>query len=229
VKPTSVVVSCEHAGNKIPKAYQKYFAGAGAVVESHRGWDPGSKQIGLQIANTLEAPLFMTETTRLLVECNRSLDHPQLFSEYSRDLPLEEKNELLKKFYHPHRQAVFELITKLIEHSRVLHLSVHTFTPVLNGETRTTDIGLLFDDSRKPELEFCEAWAKKLKEASPNYQIDFNKPYLGIDDGFTTYLRGRFDEEDYLGIEIEVNQRWVDSEELENIAGSLTKCLVAAI
>ena len=33
-----------------------------------------------------------------------------------------------------------------------------------------------------------------------------NFPYLGTDDGFTTYLRTKFADADYAGIELEVNQ-----------------------
>jgi hypothetical protein len=52
---------------------------------------------------------------------------------------------------------------------------------------------------------------------------------LGIDDGFTTYLRGQFDEEDYLDIEIEVNQRWVGNAELKTCTEALSKSLVQVL
>jgi hypothetical protein len=36
-----------------------------------------------------------------------------------------------------------------------------------------------------------------------------NYPYQGKADGFTTFLRRQFASDQYAGIEIEVNQRWV--------------------
>jgi hypothetical protein len=44
--------------------------------------------------------------------------------------------------------------------------------------------------------------------------IEFNKPYLGIDDGLTTYLRTIYPDSRYAGIEIEINQKFVDTPEL---------------
>ncbi len=35
-----------------------------------------------------------------------------------------------------------------------------------------------------------------------------NEPYAGADDGLTTSLRGRFAPRQYLGIEIEINNRF---------------------
>jgi hypothetical protein len=38
--------------------------------------------------------------------------------------------------------------------------------------------------------------------------VKMNQPYKGTDDGFTTYLRKKFDPEHYAGIELEVNQKY---------------------
>ena len=90
---------------------------------------------------------------------------------------------------------------------RVLHLSIHTFTPELDGEVRDADIGLLFDPASPWETGFCHAWGHRLESNCHNLRIRDNYPYLGTDDGFTTYLRYRFPR-DYAGIELEVNQSW---------------------
>jgi predicted N-formylglutamate amidohydrolase len=229
LKTLAVVVSCEHAGNSIPKAYKEYFADAQEELQSHRGWDPGSKLIGELLSAHLKAPLFMTETSRLLVECNRSLGQPQLFSEFSAGLSTDQKQSILNQYYHPHRNKVKDHITQLIELSTVLHLSIHTFTPIWEGVERKTDIGLLFDDERKTERGFCEKWKQNLQKELPGYQIDFNKPYLGSDDGFTTFLRTQFKQEDYLGIEIEVNQKFSTGKEIRIISDALSKSLAELI
>ncbi|MEO8932838.1 MAG: N-formylglutamate amidohydrolase, partial [Xanthomarina sp.] len=53
----------------------------------------------------------------------------------------------------------------------------------------------------------------------------FNYPYLGKADGFTSYLRKQFPK-NYLGIEIEVNQKFsknnvIDSQLKQNLYGLL--------
>lgn len=42
---------------------------------------------------------------------------------------------------------------------------------------------------------------------NPQLNVRFNYTYLGKPDGFTTYLRKQFDK-DYLGVELEVNQKY---------------------
>ncbi len=223
MKSTNVVVSCEHAGNQIPLAFQHLFKGAEEVLASHRGWDPRSKEIGLIMAKTLEATLFMTEISRLLVECNRSSDHPSLFSEFTKTLPTKVREEILEKYYHGYRDQVIRQIEHCAKRSEVVHLSVHTFTPIRMGEKRSTDIGLLFDEAREREVNLCTMWKKNLETELPDFRIDFNRPYLGSDDGFTTYLRKHFPEDRYLGIEIEVNQRFHRHDQIEKISAALVK------
>ncbi|NJW55731.1 N-formylglutamate amidohydrolase, partial [Salinimicrobium sp. CDJ15-91] len=96
----------------------------------------------------------------------------------------------------------------------VLHISVHTFTPELEGEVRTADVGLLFDPAREEEADFCKRFQKSLFKQDKELQVKFNYPYLGIDDGFTTYLRQKFPKQ-YLGIELEVNQKFIKGNKME--------------
>lgn len=207
----AVVVSCEHGGNNVPAAYRHLFAGpaAQAALGSHRGWDPGSLQIGRWFARRLQTPLIVSTTTRLLVEPNRSIGHRRIFSEWTQPLPDEQKQSLLDHYYHPHRRKVVAAITAAQADGRsVLHLSMHTFTPVFDCVTRTTDVGLLFDPARGPEAVFCRQWQQQLRRQLPDLTIHRNRPYRGTSDGLTTALRRRFPAERYLGVELEVNQRF---------------------
>ncbi len=222
---TILILSCEHAGNNIPEEYKHLFVQAKEVLLSHRGWDPHSKQIGLELSKNLGSEVYMTETSRLLVECNRSLHNPQLFSEFTENLSLETKEDILKRYYHPYRDRVEEEIRRRMKYSRVLHVSVHSFTPIWEGLKRSTDIGLLFDEKRPDELSLAMGWKTDLEELLPMLQIDLNKPYLGSDDGFTTYLRNQFDSERYLGFEIEVSQKFKGKEMIQEIASALSASL----
>ena len=215
----ALVLSCEHAGKTVPAKYRKLFKGKQSVLDSHRGWDPGAIELARAIAKETGAPLVANTVSRLVVETNRSVPSPQLFSEFTRKLPREEKNALLKSHYHPHRGAVEAVVKSALRtHARVVHVGVHTFTPVLNGKKRTTDIGLLFDPARKAEEDFCEVWLHALHWEAPLLRVKKNYPYKGSSDGLTTALRKKFAASRYVGIEIEVNQalavgparRWTD-------------------
>ena len=93
--------------------------------------------------------------------------------------------------------------------------------PILNGVTRTVDVGLLFDPSRKNETEFCRRYAEALEQYLPTMSIQFNAPYKGIDDGFPTYLRTVFPDECYIGIEVEINQKYIGTKDWEPIMHAL--------
>lgn len=208
-----VLVTCEHAGNAVPPEYAGLFAGAEGLLASHRGWDPGSLGIGRRLADRLGAPLLATSVTRLLVEPNRSPGQPGVFSERTRGLPDPEKARILDSHYHPHRRAIENQIRWWVDRGeRVLHLGIHTFTDVLDGVVRTVDLGLLFDPERPAERWFCEAWKPRLDAAAPENRVRFNEPYLGTDDGLTTWLRTLFPDPSYAGIEIEARQGLVGSE-----------------
>lgn len=209
-RDVGIVVSCEHAGYRVPPAYRHLFRGHADVLKSHRGWDPGAIDLARAIAKACYAPLIANTTSRLVVECNRSSGHGQLFSEFTRDLDTVEHMRLLATIYHPHRRAVDIAVRRsLRRNGRVVHVGVHTFTPVLNGKRRTADVGLLYDPTRALEVEVADALASRLKAAAPKLRIRRNYPYRGWTDGLTTTLRGRLAASRYAGIELEVNQALV--------------------
>lgn len=217
-----LLLTCEHGGNQIPAAYAPLFQGQEEILKTHQGYDIGA----LEIYHTLR-PIadvgFFSETSRLLVELNRSLHHAKLFSAYTQVLPPAEKERLLDKHYKPYREQVEQMVSDFVSAGRrVLHVAVHTFTPVLGGEERQADIGLLYDPKRKNEQAYSKAWKTALNKADKDLLVRFNYPYLGIADGFPTYLRRKFKADEYLGIELEVNQkfpqqgggRWQEIQEL---------------
>ncbi len=209
-----LILTCEHAFNTIPQEYQDLFINAEEILESHRGYDPGALDLFNELKDLADFS-FYHETGRLLVEVNRSKGHSNLFSEFTKNLSGKQKNEILTQYYFPFRDSVEKQISSIIEKGeKVLHFSVHTFTPKLNEEIRKTDIGLLYDPSRSEEKEFSKKFKQNLKNQNPELKIRFNYPYLGKADGFITYLRKKFTE-NYLGIELEVNQKFVSQNQME--------------
>lgn len=222
MKP-SLIITCEHAGNEVPPEYANLFEGVDEILMSHRGWDPGALQVAEFLAEGLQCSLYFCPVTRLLVEANRSINNPQLFSEYAVGLSMEERSKLLHEIYFPYRIAVEKEIEVLSK--PVVHLSIHSFTPVWNEVPRAVDIGLLFDPSRVFETDFCSRWRNNLAKILPGFSIAMNEPYKGTDDGFTTYLRTVFYDHHYAGIEVEVNQKFVDTKDFVKIQSALLQAL----
>lgn len=204
-------ITCEHGGNQVPAEYASLFAGPGAnrMLNSHRGYDPGAMDAAVQFANGLAAGRIDSETTRLLVDLNRSLNNPSLFSKFTSKLSTDKKSELLNHWYHPYRDQVTDQIEDQIKTAgQVVHLSIHTFTPRFRGQWRPIDVGLLFDPKRSTEQVFCDAWRLQMQQHHPRIRVVANQPYLGTDDGFTGHLRQLFPSSKYLGIEVEINHRY---------------------
>jgi predicted N-formylglutamate amidohydrolase len=205
LRPHELLITCEHGGNRVPLRYRSAFTRAGRALASHEGYDPGALQLARDFARELDAPLYFSTTSRLLIELNSSLWHPRCFSRYSKRLPLGARLEIIERHYLPYRDSVKAHVARALKRARrVVHLSCHSFTPRLAGVTRQADIGLLFDPRRDGEASFCAAWQRAL---GPSMHVRRNYPYKGSDDGLTTELRARFGAR-YLGIELEVNQRF---------------------
>ncbi|NLG34142.1 MAG: N-formylglutamate amidohydrolase [Lentisphaerae bacterium] len=212
-----LLLTCEHAANAVPPRWAHLFdsPSARAALSSHRGWDPGAAPLARALSSLTSdlcprpsVPSLSGTATRLLVELNRSPGHPQFWSEFTRDLPPAEKDDILRDIYAPFRRAARETLDRLaaLSPSPVFHLSVHTFTPELDGEIRDADIGLLYDPARPLEIQWADAWESALRPLAPEWRIRRNYPYSGTDDGHVTHLRTVYPPHAYAGLELEVNQ-----------------------
>lgn len=153
------------------------------------------------------APLIACTITRLLIDLNRSLGHPRLYSEVTRAASAPVREEILRRYYLPYRQRVEAQIADMIgKGCRVVHISSHSFTPVLEGQNRNADVGLLYDPRRAPEVALCKRCRAALTSSAPQLRVRYNYPYTGRSDGFTSYLRRRFALDQYAGVELEFNQ-----------------------
>lgn len=192
----------------IPKQYAGYFGKAAEDLNSHKGIDFGALDVFGILSGKFADFSLSSKVSRLLVEVNRSINSLSLFSAYSQQMPVKAKEKILNNYYHPYRKKITDKVKEFVySGNNVLHISVHSFTPVLNGEIRKNDIGLLFDPDNKMEQYCCNAWKKTIEKIRPDMVVMFNYPYLGTTDGLTKTLREAFPEK-YAGIELEINQKY---------------------
>jgi predicted N-formylglutamate amidohydrolase len=162
------------------------------------------------LAGALKAPLVISTTSRLLVDLNRSIGHPCLFSAATRAAPAEVRAEIVARYYRPHREQIERLVRQSVSRGRrVIHIASHSFTPKLAGSLRRAEVGLLYHPRRPGEAALCARWKAALAASAPGLRVRRNYPYAGKADGLTAYLRLRFPPGAYVGIELEVNQRIV--------------------
>lgn len=202
-----IILSSEHATANVPARFRSLFRQDPSVLKSHRGSDLGVRFLEQAFVRQFGKSLHRGTVSRLLVELNRSLHHPRLFSEFSRGLDRWQRQDLLDTYYRPYRTAVEQDVRRILRtRPDCFHFSLHTFTPVWDGKTREADVAFLYDPRSDRERQLVQAVLPVLKTRLNTLRIRRNYPYRGTSDGLTTALRKVHP--GYSGIEIELNQKW---------------------
>ena len=219
MKSPALMITCEHASNALPDFIlraSRENAIPDDVLASHRGYDIGAFDIFSNLVKRLKPDFHCSSRfSRLVIDMNRSSTSKSFFSEYTVHLPSQVKahmQELWQKYRDKIEKFVSSKIPARIRKSetgknlKVIHLGIHSFTPVLNGIERDADVGILYDPSRPAEAQIADILIKSIHEREPSLRIRKNYPYLGKSDGLTTTLRQKFGAS-YAGLEIEINQK----------------------
>ncbi len=223
----SIILSCEHASNAVPSFVANLFADQKEKLATHRGYDIGAEPV-FEKLRTLLPVLYAAKgnCTRLAIDLNRSGNHPARFSPATKNISQVLRCKLEKIWIDFRNSIEKEIRTFLKRNSKqtILHLSIHTFTPVLEGKERLAEIGLLYDPGCPQELALAKAWKEKLHAKVPECRIRLNYPYQGKSDGHTSSLRKKFGSR-YLGIEVEMNQAWLTTQTPAKVARLLAETL----
>ncbi len=144
------------------------------------------------LAAAFRAPLMTATISRLLVDLNRSIGHPQLFSAATRGAPEALRSKIIEQYYRPYRMRAERLVRQAVARGRrVIHISSHSFTPELNGKVRRADVGLLYHPGQLGEAALCARWKAALAACAPALRVRRNYPYAGKGDGPPSAPAGR--------------------------------------
>lgn len=183
--PAPVLLLCEHASNAFPDAFGTLGLDADAQA-SHAAWDPGALDIARRLSALWGVPLVHGTVSRLVYDCNRPPEAPDAMPVRSeafdipgnRDLSEAERQHRVETVYRPFVTAVDAAVAQARPGAIV---TLHSFTPVYNGQTRTVEIGILHDvDRRLSDALLAQDWG--------GYDARGNEPY-GPDDGVTHSLQ----------------------------------------
>jgi predicted N-formylglutamate amidohydrolase len=207
-----IVLTCEHGGAQIPAPYKKLFLKKASVLKTHRGLDIGALPVALELKEILKAPLIFSVVSRLLIDLNRLLVSPTLFSEFTEPLEETEKNKIIEAYYRPHWQKLDQTFRGLVSKKhQVFHIGVHSMTDNFHGNKRHMQLALLYNPKRKAEKQFAKIWIEELRKEFPDFIIARNNPYEGKNGGVTSFFRKEFSENQYVGVELEINQGFFSS------------------
>ncbi len=225
------MVTCEHAVARVPPRWRTALAGRRGLLRTHRAFDRGAIAAARTIARAVETEVLAADVTRLLADTNRAETNPAVFGLLARGLDAEEREALLRLHHRPHRRRVARTVDRAIAaRGRVVHVAVHSFTPVLRGRRRDVDVGLLFDPRREGEVRFAEAWRDAIRAREPRLRVARNRPYRGWTDGLATALREARGDGEYVGVELELNQGLVrDRRRWSRVVKGVAEALVAVV
>lgn len=172
-----VVLICDHASNRVPRK----LADLGltrAQLASHIAWDPGAALVAAALSRELDAALVLSGYSRLVIDCNRPLANPTLVAECSdgvavpgnRALPDPEREARIDELFLPYHDAVETLLRG--RGRPTLLLSIHSFTPHLDDETRPWHIGVACYRDEQLASALFRALA-----ANEDLVVGFNQPY----------------------------------------------------
>jgi predicted N-formylglutamate amidohydrolase len=189
-----LVLIGDHAGRAIPRALGDLGLPA-AALRQHIAWDIGIAEVAAILARELDAPAVIAGYSRLVIDCNRRLDDPTSIAQESDRVPIPGNRGLTPaaraqradELFRPYHAAV----TATVEAKRAagqipVVLSLHSFTPVMNGFQRPWHIGILWN--RDPRLPV--PLMARLAEL-PDLCVGDNEPYSGRDEhGYSVVFHG---------------------------------------
>ncbi len=228
---SNILLICEHASNFIPHEYANLGLNE-AARQSHVAWDPGALPIALMLSKQLDATLIASSISRLVYDCNRPPESTDAMPAQSElfDIPgnvnlnAAEKSDRIEKYYFPFRDTLESIIEDRAKPTVLI--TIHSFTPVFLGNTRSVEIGVLHDSDSK----LAEALLAEVKELTV-WNVQLNQPY-DAKDGVTHTLRLHGIKNNLLNVMLEIRNDLISSEEQQarissDLAGAIDDALVS--
>lgn len=180
-----LLIACDHAQNKIPKPLIDLGLDS-KYLNQHIAVDIGAKEVSILLSSMFDAPLICAGYSRLVIDLNRHLDDPSLIVSCSdgidipgnQNLDNETVNHRINNYFHPYHNHYGEMTHRLVDqHKKPFILSVHSFTPSMNGSFRPWEFGVLWDEPHKSMADNLLDRFSVYKELT----IGNNKPYPARD------------------------------------------------
>lgn len=161
-----------------------------AEMERHIGWDIGVADLGRRLADRLDACFIEQRYSRLVIDCNRAPDRADAMPAISdgtvvpgnAGLDDAARAERVAAIHAPYQAAIAQMLADRDAAGReTVIVSLHSFTPVLAGQVRPWDVGVLYDGG---DTRFARDLLARLEEW-PGLIVGDNAPYQMDDTDYT--------------------------------------------
>jgi len=173
-----LVLLCDHASNRVPACLNNLGL-SDKQLASHIGWDPGAALLARALAARLDAPLLLSNYSRLVIDCNRlpgavgSIPATSDGHVIPGNVALSADDALLRKnsLFDPYHDAIARLLDARDTRATRL-LSIHSFTPSLAGFERPWPVGVCY----RRDTNWASNWLATLG-ARLTEPVGDNQPY----------------------------------------------------
>lgn len=176
-----VIIICDHASARVPESLSNLGL-APRDLKKHIGWDIGAKNMAVDLARALGAPAVLASYSRLVTDLNRAPAHPDCMRADSdhiavpgnRKLSAAAKRARVKEIYTPYHAEIARRIEQVLARGEVpVVLSVHTFTPEMDGVARPWEVGVLWNREKALSRRLIET----LRAQNKRLTVGDNQPY----------------------------------------------------
>jgi len=222
----------DHAGREIPRS----LANLGlppAELDRHIAWDIGVAGYGALLSRALDATFIRQRFSRLVIDCNRDPARPDAIPEVSdgaqipgnRALSSAARQARVAEIARPYHAAVATELDRRAQRSLPTTLiSLHSFTPRMNGFDRPWRFGVL----HAGDSPYSHAVLARLRGELGAALVGDNEPYRMDEVDFTVPFHAAGRGLDYL--ELEVRQDLLaDPAGQAEIAAIVARLLPAAL
>ncbi|MEM6683572.1 MAG: N-formylglutamate amidohydrolase, partial [Pseudomonadota bacterium] len=120
------------------------------ILTRHIAWDIGTAALTNALSAALDCEAVLSKVSRLVVDKNRRIDQPGLMPEVSDTVMIPGNQGLssaaiearLDGYYHPYHAALADAVVRKAD---PVLISVHSFTPEMNGIQRPWHCGFLYN------------------------------------------------------------------------------------
>lgn len=218
-----ILLVCDHASCRFPKSLGDMGLDPFAR-RCHLAVDIGAGPLTERLAASLGVTAVLAQYSRLIVDCNRQLMDPGAYLQFgdgilvpgNRNLHQPDKDLRAQTIYWPYHNAVDQQVQRLSSLGPPpAFIAVHSFTPVMNGEARPWEMGVLWDTDTRLRDVFLDDLS------AAGYFVGDNEPYSGkAPQDFTIDHHAEEVRLPHLGLEI--RQDLIDDEVgVDRIAGVL--------
>jgi predicted N-formylglutamate amidohydrolase len=175
------LITCDHAANTVPPFVNGGTLGVSADdMARHIAYDIGAAGVARHLGRLLDSPVILSNFSRLVIDPNRGEDDPTLIMKLydgtiiqgNRHADRVELDRRLNRCYRPYHTALAELAARRAD---TIILSIHSFTPQLNGHPpRPWQVGLLYAADTRLARPLID-----LLRAEPDLCVGENEPYGG--------------------------------------------------